>query len=68
MRSLPDSPDPGRTPLPAVPLAAEGGIASVVAPTTDWFTALDDLMTVIEAFCPTWPHRENFGPMRDLRL
>jgi hypothetical protein len=35
---------------------------------TDWFAALDDLMTVVEALCPRWPDRDNFGPMPDLRL
>jgi hypothetical protein len=27
----------------------------------DPFEALDDLMTVIEALCPVWPHREIFS-------
>jgi len=34
----------------------------------DPFEALDDLMVVVEALCPTWPHRESFGTMTDLRL
>jgi hypothetical protein len=47
---------------------ADGGTQSVVEPAAGWFTTLDDLMTVVEALCPTWPGRENFGPMHDLRL
>lgn len=34
----------------------------------DPFEALDDLMVVVEALCPTWPLRESFGPMPDVRL
>jgi hypothetical protein len=26
----------------------------------DPYKALDDLMSVVEALCPTWPPRENF--------
>ena len=49
-------------------LRANGGVREVVEPAADGFVALDDLMAVIEALCPTWPPRENFGSMRDLRL
>jgi len=31
-------------------------------PERDPYERLDDLMTVIEALCPVWPHRE---PLRD---
>jgi hypothetical protein len=45
-----------------VPIAADGGITHVpAAATRDPFEALDDLMTVIEALCPVWPHREIFS-------
>jgi hypothetical protein len=37
-------------------------------PMRDPFEALDDLMVVVEALCPTWPRRESFGPMPDVRL
>jgi len=39
-----------------------------VQPMRDPFEALDDLMVVVEALCPTWPLRESFGTMPDLRL
>ncbi len=68
MTSSPVSPDDEGTRPISAPLAAGGGVRIVVAPATDWFTALDDLMAVVEAFCPTWPEREACGPMHDLRL
>jgi hypothetical protein len=40
------------------PFVGEGGIPYVADTTRDPFAALDDLMTVIEALCPTWPPRE----------
>jgi hypothetical protein len=44
------------------PIASDGGITHVPAATDrDPFEALDDLMTVIEALCPVWPHREIFS-------
>jgi hypothetical protein len=44
------------------PFAADGGITHVQAATSrDPFEALDDLMTVIDALCPVWPHREIFS-------
>lgn len=64
-RGLPDAADMGPS---TAPLAADGGVQSVVTPAVDWFTALDDLMVVVEAFCPSWPEREACGPMHDLRL
>lgn len=68
MRSSQGSPDVGMSLASSAPLAADGGVRSVVEPATDWFTVLDDLMGVVEALCPTWPGRGNFGPMHDLRL
>jgi hypothetical protein len=44
------------------PIAADGGITHVAAATNrDPLEALDDLMTLIEALCPVWPHREIFS-------
>ena len=46
--------------LPTQPLA-EGGGHSAAAPTErDPFEALDSLMVVVEALCPTWPERGKF--------
>jgi hypothetical protein len=49
-------------------LFPDGGVASAPDAERDPFAALDDLMTVVEALCPSWPPREPFGPMRRLRL
>ena len=68
MRSSPDSPDISDDSAPPVLLVAEGGVRTGAEIATDWFTALDDLMAVVEALCPRWPDRDNFGPMPDLRL
>jgi hypothetical protein len=40
------------------PFVGEGGAPYTTDTTRDPFAALDDLMTVIEALCPTWPLRE----------
>lgn len=66
MKSSPISPDPdaSRPPL----LVANGGVRSSVEPAADGLAALDDLMSVIEALCPTWPPREYSGSMPDMRL
>lgn len=39
------------------PLAGDGGV--VILPNTERepYEALDDLMSVVEAFCPVWPAR-----------
>jgi hypothetical protein len=66
MKSSPISPDSGAT--SHTPLVASGGVRSDVEPAVDGFVALDDLMAVIEALCPTWPPRENFGSMPHMRL
>ena len=50
------------------PLAAGGGIATAPPEVKDPFAALDDLMVVIEALCPTWPQRELFAAAGDWRL
>jgi hypothetical protein len=50
-------------------LVAEGGAAVVPDPGgRDPFEVLDDLMSVVEALCPSWPPRPAFSPMRHLRL
>lgn len=54
---------------PPIALAAEGGApATATVASRDPYEALDDLMAVVEALCPSWPERPGFGPMRDLRL
>jgi hypothetical protein len=48
--------------LSGLKIQSDGGITHVPAATDrDPFEALDDLMTVIEALCPVWPHREIFS-------
>jgi hypothetical protein len=50
-------------------LVAGGGVASTAhADERNPFEALDDLMYVVEALCPSWPDRPPFGPMPELRL
>ena len=51
------SDSPGTTPL-----AAEGGVSIAVLETQDPFEVFDDLMTVVEALCPTWPPRDSVTP------
>ena len=48
-------------------LVASGGIRVLTPTMRDPFEALDDLMVVVEALCPTWPSRESFGTMPNLR-
>ena len=38
-------------------LASDAGVVTPPADTRDPFAALDDLMAVVEAFCPRWPAR-----------
>jgi hypothetical protein len=42
-------------------LSSTGGVSSQPADPRDPFEALDDLMQVVEALCPTWPNREVFS-------
>jgi hypothetical protein len=42
---------------PKQPLAGAGGIVATVQCERDPYEVLDDLMSVIEALCPTWPAR-----------
>jgi len=51
-----------------VVLFADGGVSVPMSSDRDPFEALDDLMTVMDALCPEWPARRNFGPMDKLRL
>jgi hypothetical protein len=45
--------------LEPVALLAGGGGVSIEQPDArDPFEVLDDLMTVVEMLCPTWPARE----------
>jgi hypothetical protein len=43
-------------------LAVEGGVTIALPETRDPFEVLDDLMTVVEALCPTWPPRDSITP------
>ncbi|MEA3159814.1 MAG: hypothetical protein QOD95_1362 [Gammaproteobacteria bacterium] len=44
------------------PLAVEGGVTIALPETRDPFEVLDDLMTVVEALCPTWPPQDSITP------
>ena len=46
----------------------EGGIVSPLSTERDPFEVLDDLMVVVEALCPVWPHRKTFEKARQMRL
>lgn len=48
--------------------AGSGGVIAPVNSERDPFEVLDDLMVVIEALCPVWPHRETFENADRLRL
>jgi len=45
---------------PLHPLASNGGISSPPTDARKPFEVLDELMQVVEALCPAWPHRELF--------
>lgn len=68
MNSSPPSTDAQPTEPRRDLLVAGAGIRVPVQTGQDPFEALDDLMVVIEALCPTWPLREPFGTMPDIRL
>jgi hypothetical protein len=40
------------------PLAGAGGVVTTAHSEREPYEAFDDLMSVIEALCPTWPPRE----------
>lgn len=48
--------------------AGSGGIVVPPDNERDPFEALDDLMVVVEALCPAWPHRDTFENADRLRL
>jgi hypothetical protein len=50
------------------PFAAEGGLASSPVASPDPYRQLDELLDLIEIFCPVWPARETFAGYRDWRL
>jgi len=43
------------------PLAGAGGVVVTVHSAREPYEALDDLMSVVEAFCPRWPPRGIFS-------
>jgi hypothetical protein len=45
---------------PGAPLAGAGGTAVRVQSDREPYEVLDDLMSVIEVLCPTWPRRGTF--------
>lgn len=42
------------------PFAAAGGVIVKVADQREPYAILDDLMSVVEVFCPIWPTRREF--------
>ena len=42
------------------PLAGAGGVAAIVQSDREPYETLDDLMSVVEVFCPKWPLRGIF--------
>lgn len=48
--------------------ASSGGMAAPVNSEREPFEVLDNLMTVVEVLCPTWPPRETFATADRLRL
>jgi hypothetical protein len=55
---MPCSMSSSKTPEPL--FAASGGLQVPPTPVEDPFSALDALMSVIEALCPSWPQRGPF--------
>ena len=45
---------------PDQPFANSGGLERSARRDSDPYRALDDLMAVVEALCPTWPQRDTF--------
>jgi hypothetical protein len=48
--------------------SASGGVVAPTEGDGDPFAALDDLMVVVEAMCPTWPQRDTFESTPPLQL
>ena len=42
------------------PIADEAGVTAPIIPAADPYQALDDLMAVVEALCPSWQARRIF--------
>jgi hypothetical protein len=49
-------------------LSGSGGLAQDPVSARDPFGALDDLMQVVEALCPSWPQRALFRDDATYRL
>lgn len=50
------------------PLSSSGGLRTPLLDLREPFEVLDDLMQVVEALCPTWPHRDLFRDAADFKL
>ena len=50
------------------PLAGDGGVVILPYTEREPYEALDDLMSVVEAFCPVWPARGLSGGARKFLL
>lgn len=50
------------------PLSGDGGLNVPQIDARDPFEALDDLMQVVEALCPTWPRRDLFPDTAAFKL
>lgn len=61
-------PEPAPTGERPVVFFADAGVSIPSEAGPDPFAALDDLMSAVEALCPSWPPRATFGPMHYLRL
>lgn len=68
MKSSQANPDVDVGVEPPILLVADGGAPAVSTGCRDPYEALDDLMMLVEALCPSWPPREGFGSMDNLRL
>ncbi|HEY4214769.1 MAG TPA: hypothetical protein VGM84_25055 [Steroidobacteraceae bacterium] len=53
---------------PTHPLVSDGGIEPKIVESADPFTALDELMQVVEALCPTYPPRGTFARSTKFKL
>jgi hypothetical protein len=49
-------------------LLSDGGLRRPETDVADPLEALDDLMQVVEALCPTWPEREALTNTREFKL
>jgi hypothetical protein len=58
MKSLPTNPEHDAPVTRQAVLVTEGGAPGGATTAREPFRALDDLMAVVEALCPSWPRRE----------